>query len=176
MEFNRYGYLVIDIPKEAIEEAADWAKNLGVLPNSFTEGAGRMTGFLGEIMVRDALPGAVIDHTYGHDLRDRHGNLLEIKSKNRRRFPTPGDEVSVADYTRQRADEYIFTSFNRCPDTLVYRKCYILGAYKFDDYRKNARFIPKGIIEGGNNRTVHASCWNMFHHELILAKDYFSNV
>ena len=43
------GMLLFTPNSDNIKEAFERSEKLGVLPNSFTRGAGRMTGFLGEV-------------------------------------------------------------------------------------------------------------------------------
>ena len=47
---DKRGKLIRFTPNsENVKQAFERSQNLGILPNSFTRGAGRMTGFLGEI-------------------------------------------------------------------------------------------------------------------------------
>ena len=55
---------------------------MGVLPNSFTQGMGRMTGCLGEIVVNKFIKKSVYvgNYVFTHDLEHRH-KRIEVKSK-----------------------------------------------------------------------------------------------
>lgn len=67
---------------ENVKQAFERSQNLGVLPNSFTRGAGRMTGFLGEISFELLFP----DSKYVGNYSRTHDYLMgsrkiDVKSK-----------------------------------------------------------------------------------------------
>ena len=67
---------------EDLKEASNRAAQLGVLPNSFTGGRGRMTGFLGEVAFQNYYKSC----EYVGDISFTHDYLLndwkiELKSK-----------------------------------------------------------------------------------------------
>ena len=69
-QFSRAkGMLVFSPTGDDIKEAFERSEELGVLPNSFTRGMGRMTGFLGEIAFERLYPQAnyVGDKSFTHD-------------------------------------------------------------------------------------------------------------
>ena len=79
-----------------IKEAFERSQNLGVLPNSFTKGMGRMTGFLGEVAFEALYPKAdyVGDTSYSHDyvLGKRK---IDVKAKTCTGKPLPHYTASV---------------------------------------------------------------------------------
>lgn len=69
---------------------------LGVLPNSFTQGVGRMAGYLGEIAVHKYLKRSkyVGDSVFTHDLEYKK-RKIEVKSKSCATPPKPHYSASV---------------------------------------------------------------------------------
>jgi len=69
---------------------------LGVLPNSFTQGLGRMAGYLGEIAVQNYLKRSkyVGDSVYTHDIEYKK-RKIEVKSKSCATPPKPHYSASV---------------------------------------------------------------------------------
>jgi len=81
---------------ENVKQAFERSQNLGVLPNSFTRGAGRMTGFLGEIAFELLFP----DSKYVGNYSRTHDYLMgsrkiDVKSKTCRDKPKPHFTASV---------------------------------------------------------------------------------
>ena len=69
---------------EDFKRAADMSEQMGVLSNSYTRGAGRMSGFLGEIATEKYLS-AFIDNTVpatkSYDLMSHSNISIEVKTK-----------------------------------------------------------------------------------------------
>jgi len=81
---------------ENVKQAFERSQKLGVLPNSFTRGAGRMTGFLGEIAFESLYNGAkyVGGHVISHDYL--LGNKkIDVKAKTCGGKPLPHYIASV---------------------------------------------------------------------------------
>ena len=68
--------------KDDVAEAFRRSQSLGIPPNSFTRGVGRMTGFLGEVAFEKYIKGAehVGEQCYTHDYLFK-GNKVDVKSK-----------------------------------------------------------------------------------------------
>jgi hypothetical protein len=90
------GMLLFTPNSDNIKEAFERSEKLGVLPNSFTRGTGRMTGFLGEVAFEALYPKAtyVGGEIYSHDYVI--GNrTIDIKSKSCSSKPQPHYTASV---------------------------------------------------------------------------------
>tara|TARA_R100001463_G_scaffold136627_1_gene202606 strand:+ start:889 stop:1434 length:546 start_codon:yes stop_codon:yes gene_type:complete len=79
---NKDRVLRYRIKGKDIEKAQDMCDEMGVLPNSFTRGMGRMVGFLGEIAVNKFIPRSkyVGNKVFKYDIV-KGRNKIEVKSK-----------------------------------------------------------------------------------------------
>ena len=96
-KFKQSGSFVVYTPSgEDISLAHSRASEMGVLPNSFTRGMGRMTGCLGEIAVNKFIKKSkyVGDAVFTHDLTHKN-KKIEVKSKTCSSIPKPEYTVSV---------------------------------------------------------------------------------
>lgn len=96
-QFSRTkGMLLFTPNSDNIKTAFERSENLGVLPNSFTRGAGRMTGFLGEVAFETLYPEAsyVGDKIYTHDY-EIGNRTIDVKSKSCAGKPQPHYTASV---------------------------------------------------------------------------------
>ena len=105
------GMLLFTPNSDNIKEAFERSEKLGVLPNSFTRGAGRMTGFLGEVAFETLYPKStyVGDKVYTHDyVVDKR--KVDIKSKSCSGRPQPHYMASVncAEGKKLGATAYFF--------------------------------------------------------------------
>ena len=94
---DKCGKLIRFTPNsENVKQAFERSQNLGILPNSFTRGAGRMTGFLGEIGFELLFSSAkyVGNYSLTHDylLGNRK---IDVKSKTCHDKPKPHYTASV---------------------------------------------------------------------------------
>jgi len=90
------GMLVFTPTGDDIKEAFERSEALGILPNSFTRGAGRMTGFIGEIAFEKLYPLAkyVGDKSFTHDYV-LGKKTIDVKSKTCTSIPKPDYTASV---------------------------------------------------------------------------------
>lgn len=154
----------IDITEEMIEEAKRLANELGSLRNSIRNGEGNIVGFLGEICFLKQYPEAFRDNDYDHDIIYKN-KRVEVKTKDRTVIPKSHYECSIANYnTKQLTDYYFFVSLLR--QGCEYKKGYLLGYIRKDEYFKRAKLLRKGDIDPSNNFTVRADCWNLPISEL----------
>ena len=96
-QFSRTkGLLVFTPNSDNIKEAFERSEELGVLPNSFTRGAGRMTGFLGEVAFENLYPEALYvgDKIYTHDY-ELGKRRIDVKAKCCSGKPQPHYTASV---------------------------------------------------------------------------------
>jgi hypothetical protein len=100
---------------EDLKEASNRAAQLGVQPNSFTGGRGRMTGFLGEVAFENYYKecGYVGDSSFTHDYMLKDWKI-EVKSKSCSSKPKLEYNVSVngADNKEWLNDIFFFTRVN----------------------------------------------------------------
>lgn len=97
LQFSRSkGMLVFTPTGDDIKDAFERSEELGVLPNSFTRGMGRMTGFLGEIAFERLYPQAkyVGDTSFTHDYV-LGKKTIDVKSKTCTSIPKPNYTASV---------------------------------------------------------------------------------
>ena len=127
---------------EDISLAHSRATEMGVLPNSFTRGMGRMTGCLGEIAVNRFLKKSkyVGDTSFTHDIEHKK-KLVEVKSKTCTSIPKPEYVVSVNCAKGEIPDNdiYFFTRVRK--DLMV---VWILGWLPTTKYFKVAKFMGRG--------------------------------
>ena len=99
----------IKFNQEMIDQALQWANDLGGIKNSITKGAGNLAGRLGEIALANHLSADVQDHRE-YDIIHK-GKRIEVKTKRRTVAPRALYEVSVAKTSKhQHPDVYAFIS------------------------------------------------------------------
>ena len=118
------------------------SSEMGVLPNSFTRGMGRMTGCLGEIAVNKFIRRSryVGDSCYTHDIEHKK-KRIEVKSKACSSKPKPEYVVSV-NFSKDKVpdnDVYFFTRVRK--DLMV---VWILGWLPTTKYFATSNFMAKG--------------------------------
>lgn len=118
------------------------AKSMGVLPNSYTQGFGRMTGCLGEIAVHKYLPRSkyVGDVFYNCDLIYKNKEV-EVKSKICSSTPLPEYSafVNCSKKPELNNDVYFFTRVRK--DLMI---VWLVGWLPTTKLLKKARFVKKG--------------------------------
>ena len=89
-------FLIFTPNSENVKQAYERSQKLGVLPNSFTKGGGRMTGFLGEIAFELFHPKAkyVGGRSYSHDY-EIGKKTIDVKAKTCTSMPMPHYTASV---------------------------------------------------------------------------------
>jgi len=89
-------FIAFNPNSENIKQAFERSQKLGILPNSFTKGGGRMTGFLGEIAFELLYPDAkyVGGRCYSHDY-EIGKKTIDIKAKACTSKPLPHYTASV---------------------------------------------------------------------------------
>jgi hypothetical protein len=116
-QFSRAkGMLVFTPTGDDIKEAFERSEELGVLPNSFTRGMGRMTGFIGEIAFERLYPQAdyVGDTSFTHDYV-LGKKTIDVKSKSCTSIPQPDFTASVNCRANKKlqAKAYFFTRVSK---------------------------------------------------------------
>ena len=122
--------------------AHERAKEMGVLPNSYTRGLGRMAGCLGEIAVNKYLPRSkyVGDVSYCFDLIYKKKEI-EIKSKTCSSVPKPEYSafVNCKNNPVLNNDIYFFTRVRR--DLM---QVWLVGWLPTTQLLKKAKFVKRG--------------------------------
>lgn len=145
-----------EVTKDMLEKAEEKAKKLGELRNSVSRGEGNIAGYIGEMVVAQAIDADVVD-TYDFDLRTKEGKTIDVKTKRTTVEPKEFYECSVAAFnTKQKCDYYAFV---RVLDN--YKKAWLLGYYPKTKYFEDARFLKKGTKDGSNGFIVKADCYNI---------------
>lgn len=146
----------VDITDEIKEKARSKTLEMPTLKDSVTENGRVYIGFVGEEVANLVLKGSE-RNTYDYDLILDNGKTVDVKSKKISRKPLPHYEVSIYGFnTRQQCDYYAFVMINE-----ELGKAWFVGTYPKQDYFRDARFIPKGSVEGPNKLTFKSNCYNM---------------
>ena len=112
---------------------------------SFMNGAGNITGFLGEYMVSEIMPHLIHVDKFSHDF-EYNGIKIDVKTKNQN---IPADplgyyeaSVTVDSLKFQNPDYYIFCR--------VHGNSYgwVIGAISYEDLMRNGKKMKKGRDEG----------------------------
>ena len=137
--------------QKMIDQASQWANDLGGIKNSITKGDGNYAGRLGELALAKHLNVGVEDHKdydlIYNDLR------VEVKTKRRATKPKPNYTVNIASTSRhQKPDSYAFLSLEysdrdsagHYSDLL---KIWLCGYKDADQFFEEAEFWLKGTTD-----------------------------
>jgi|TARA_R100000479_G_scaffold175779_1_gene127719 hypothetical protein len=136
------GMLVFTPTSDHVKEAFERSEKLGVLPNSFTRGAGRMTGFLGEVAFECLYPQAVYkgdtELTYDYLLGKK---TIDIKSKSCAGIPQPHYTASVncPEGKKLLAKAYFFVRVRK-----DFQKAWLLGWATATKIQKHGDYKLRG--------------------------------
>tara|TARA_R100001015_G_C4631710_1_gene194478 strand:+ start:1210 stop:1746 length:537 start_codon:yes stop_codon:yes gene_type:complete len=136
------GMLVFTPTSDHVKEAFERSEQLGVLPNSFTRGAGRMTGFLGEVAFECLYPQALykgdVEFTHDYVLGNK---TIDIKSKSCAGVPQPHYTASVncAENKNLSAKVYFFVRVRK-----DFQKAWLLGWATATKIQKSAEYKRRG--------------------------------
>lgn len=127
--------------KEDVAEAFRRSQALGVPPNSYTRGVGRMTGFLGEVAFGKYVQEAehVGEQCYTHDYVF-NGKRVDVKSKTCTTKPRLHYIASVNSANKElKADLYFFTRVHK-----DLSRVWLLGWTSLHHVTKRKNFKRKG--------------------------------
>jgi hypothetical protein len=151
----------IKLTPEVRNEARREALNLGPLQGSISAGASNVIGFIGELIVADAI-GASKQNTKDYDLVSPQGTRIDVKSKTCNTTPKDYYDCSVAAHgTQQDCDSYVFV---RVAADLS--RAWILGEIAKDEFYAKAKRWKKGEVDEDNGYRVRADCYNLPIKEL----------
>lgn len=154
----------IKFNQEMIDQALQWANDLGGIKNSITKGAGNLAGRLGEIALANHLSAGVQDHRE-YDIIHK-GKRIEVKTKRRTVAPRALYEVSVAKTSKhQHPDVYAFISmeFDRKHKGSYYglKNIWLCGYMDADKYWRKAKPMSKGDKDNSNGFITLVDMYNM---------------
>ena len=134
--------ICIKITKNQIQRAKKLFK-FGALSGSITNGKGNLLGSVGEVIVSDyyKAKGVKVDDssTFNYDLI-LNGLTVDVKTRSINQHPKEHYEVRLPhNNTHQRAQYYLFVMIDP-----QFKKGWLIGYIKKDDYFKIARFYKKG--------------------------------
>jgi len=145
-QFSRAkGMLVFTPTGDDIKEAFERSENLGVLPNSFTKGVGRMTGFIGELAFERLYPNATYegDKSFTHDyvLGNR---TIDVKSKTCSGPPLPHYTASVncSKGKKLQARAYFFVRVRK-----DFMKAWLVGWATSQKIQNKIHYKKKGELD-----------------------------
>lgn len=146
---------------EDFKLAAERSERMGVLANSYTRGAGRMYGMLGEIAVEKFL-GDKINHcgetSKSYDLITRSGVSIEVKTKRAKAIPKLEYSASVEMKRTHMFENDLFV-FLRSHDSMV--KLWMLGWVKTDSFKRRAAFKKAGEPDGDSGFTYRVDGYHI---------------
>ena len=132
---------------EDFKLAAERSEKMGVLQNSYTKGAGRMSGMLGEIAVHKYLKELASysgDSVRGYDLITDLNVKIEVKTKKAAKMPDPSYAATV-----ELKKTYMFVNdvfvFLRSHDSLA--KLWLLGWLKTSSFKRISNFKKAGEVD-----------------------------
>ena len=152
----------IEFTQEMIDQALQWANDLGGIKNSITKGRGNLAGRLGEVALANHLSVDVQDHRE-YDLV-YNGRSIEVKTKRRTVPPLGFYEVSVAKTSKhQNPDLYAFISmeFDRKENGSYFGLKNIWLCGYSGDYFKKAKHMKKGDRDESNGFTTLVDMYNL---------------
>ena len=155
-------FIVFTPSSENVKQAFERSQKLGITPNSFTRGLGRMTGFLGEVAFGLLSPAAkyVGGRCYTHDYSLK-GKKIDIKSKSCSGTPLPHYTASV-NCPPDKDPEAEYYYFVRVRKDLS--KVWLLGwlptprILKSGDYKKRGEKGDDGFIYRVSGYHVPIKC------------------
>ena len=135
-------FLVFKTNSDDIVLAHERSCEIGVLPNSFTRGMGRMVGCLGEIAVNRLIPKSkyVGDKVFSHDIISKK-RRIEVKSKTCTSTPKGHYIASVNGKESMNPDNDVYF-FTRVRKDLMY--VWIVGWLATEDFFSKAEFKSRG--------------------------------
>jgi hypothetical protein len=135
-------FAVFETSSEHIVKAHERSCEIGILPNSFTRGMGRMVGCLGEIAVNHLIPRSkyVGNKIFSHDIVSKK-RRIEVKSKTCTSAPKGHYIASVNGKENMSPDNDIYF-FTRVRKDLMF--VWIVGWLPTEDLFKRATFKARG--------------------------------
>jgi len=134
--------------QKMIDQASQWADDLGGIKNSITNGGGNYAGRLGELALAKHLGVGVMDHK-DYDLI-YNGKMVEVKTKRRATKPKSNYTVNVA-YTsiHQKPDKYAFLSLEYSDrdgggNYSDLQHIWLCGYKSAEQFFEESEFWPKG--------------------------------
>ena len=134
--------------QKMIDQASQWANDLGGIKNSITKGRGNYAGRLGELALAEHL-GSTVEDSKDYDLI-YDGKKIEVKTKRRAVEPKPDYTVNIAATSlHQKPDIYAFLSMEyldrdsggNYTDLL---QIWLCGYKNSEQFFEEASFWPKG--------------------------------
>lgn len=175
--------LLCQLRTAAVTEAQCRAQKMGVLRNSFMAGSGSVAGFAAERGLTEVLKAlkfdAEIADDFQYDVRVRSRNLthssdgdtnkrpftkLELKTKTTTAQPLATYENSVSDFNAQQAaDVYVFLRVQWDARDQLHRggRLWFCGFLQCVEFKKRARFVKKGQLDGDNGYVCRSNCWSL---------------
>lgn len=139
--------------KSMIEEAQEWADNLGAIKNSITKGKGNYVGRLGELALAKHIGAGEAQDQSGYDLVFK-GKKIEVKTKRRAVPPRESYLVNIAETSKHqmfrvgRPDVYAFLSAQfesqKAGQYKNLQKLWLCGYKSPKDFFNQATFYSKG--------------------------------
>ena len=152
------------IPREEQKaEALLQAKGMGAVRNSIRSGKGNAIGFIGELLIAEALNvEPLLNATKDYDLVMPDGTTIDVKTKETSVVPRGYYDCSIAATSlHQECDVYVFARYAREASKLGRSVLFVCGWLPHDEYFSIARELKKGEQDGDNGYIVKADCFNV---------------
>ena len=135
--------------------AKEQAANMGYA-GSMMRGQRDAHASLAEIVVCEYVGGEMV-RDYNHDFRTWWGLKVDVKSKVRSVPPQPHFDVSILEYTKKQACDFLlFTSVLKDGS-----KVWIVGGYGKASFLRDARLVKAGETIGSNNLNIQNGAYVM---------------
>ena len=144
----------IKVTNKMFLDARKEASKFGKLKGSILNGGGVLAGMVGEQVAMKAIPTAVLDSTFDHDLVD-NGVTIDVKTKQTSVEPQPHYTCTVTAGRLQQCDEYVFVRVLK-----DFTKGWYIGRMKSDDFIGAAKFYQKGDRDD-HGFLIKADCYSL---------------
>jgi hypothetical protein len=170
--------------RQLIGKAKKYAKIDSSNFNSKTikkDNVGRLVGYIAELGFKQHLNSKEIEYTWdggnSYDYDFTIGGVrVDLKTKDRTVAPRIDYECSIAEYSNQDCEYFIFASLERNKAKNIYNRLWILGFISKDEYMKKSNQLRVGDIDPSNNWTVKEACRNLAISELYSIDSFFDRI
>lgn len=164
LESDDYYFTRVDLTDATrdrlLENAREWAADLGALRGSIEAGDGNVAGRFGELVFTELFGGEICD-AYDYDIR-YNGLTIDVKTKRRTVPPQPEYEASIADWNPdQSCDLYYFASVLGKKAAHPFESIWLCGYCPPDEYKAQSTFHEAGEYEPDNDFVFSADCYNL---------------
>jgi len=175
--------LEIELTPKIWKDADRRTDKLPIFKNSHRGRDANLVGCLGEILVEMWLDAEGVGYTAElkkttHDYRLADGSTFDVKTKDRTVIPKQNYDCTRPSYnaSHQNPDYYVFASLYRnrnheADNVTRFRKAFILGAIKKNEFDKVGKDWKKGQVDPSNGTKFWTACRNVYISQLECYED-----